>query len=128
MEYDLYKTKDPYEFEDIVCDVCTKKFRRYFQKFGRLGQNQFGIDIISDGTGEIICVQCKNYKISVKEIDDIINKAMQFTQPISKFIIATGSLRDTKLQEQILNVNHRDDINFEVYIMFYHKQLQNTYD
>ena len=74
IEYDLQKTKDSYEFENIVCDVCIKKFERDFQRFGRLGQNQYGIDIISDVKGKLICVQCKNYVISPKEIDNIIDK------------------------------------------------------
>ena len=119
IEYNLHKTKDPYEFEDIVCDVCIKKFGRVFQRFGRLGQNQFGIDIISDTQGELICIQCKNYTISSKEIDDIIDKAMQFTQPISKFIIATNSLRDARLQEKVIERNNKKDLKFEVCIMFW---------
>lgn len=119
IEYNLHKTNDPYEFENIVCDVCIKKFERDFQKFGRLGQNQFGIDIISDAQGELICVQCKNYTISSNEINGIIDRVMQFTQPISKFIIATNSSRDTKLQEKIIKENNRGDLNFEVCIMFW---------
>lgn len=119
IEYNLYRTKDSYEFEDIVCDVCIKKFERDFQRFGRLGQYQFGIDVISDAQGELICVQCKNYTISPKEIDDIINKALQFTQPMSKFIIATNSSRDVKLQEKVIKENNRRDLNFEVCIMFW---------
>lgn len=43
---------------------------------------------------------------------------MQFSKLISQFIITTKFSRGTKLQEQILKVNHRDDLNFEVCIMF----------
>ena len=57
--------------------------------------------------------------ISPKEIDNIIDKAMQFTQSISKFIIATNSSRDTKLQEKVITENNRVDLNFEVCIIFW---------
>lgn len=119
IEYNLHKTKDPYEFEDIVCDACIKKFKRDFQKFGRLGQNQAGIDIVSDEQGERICVQCKNFAISTKEISGIIGRAMQFPHPIAKFIIATNSSRDAKLQEKVMMENSRRDLDFEVCIMFW---------
>lgn len=31
IEYDLQKTKDSYEFEDIVCDVCIKSLKEIFK-------------------------------------------------------------------------------------------------
>lgn len=119
IEYNLYITKDAYEFENIVCDVCIKKFRRNFQRFGKTGQNQLGVDITSVDRQDLICVQCKNYAISPKEINTIIDKVMQFDHPISEFIIAIGAYQDTKLQEKIIEVNCRDNLKFRVYIMFW---------
>lgn len=121
IEYNLHKTKNAYEFEEIVCDVCIKKYGRAFQRFGSQGQKQFGVDIISVDQGELVCVQCKNYAISSKEINDIIDEATQFNHPISQFIIATNGSRNTKLQEQILNKNYRGNLDFEVGIMFWNE-------
>lgn len=135
-EMELPKTKDAAEFEDIVCDICMKRFNIEFQRYGRSGQSQSGVDIISVDKKKPICVQCKNYKIPLKQIDDIINKVKCFDIPISKFIIATSSFRDTKLQKYILEINQRDDLDFVVCIMFWeeiskivfeHKDLLSKY-
>lgn len=119
IEYELFRTKDSNEFENIVCDVCIKRFGRDFQRYGRNGQKQFGIDIITVDSKESICVQCKNYVISEKDIRTIIDKAMQFNYPISKFIIATNSSRDMKLQDYVIEMYQQYNINFDISIMFW---------
>lgn len=45
------------EFESIVCDYFTHTFKIPFQKWGRPGQAQYGIDLLGGNIG----VQCKNY-------------------------------------------------------------------
>lgn len=119
LDYNLPKTKNSSEFEGMVCDVCKIKFGGDFQRFGRLGQSQCGIDIISMDLEELICIQCKNYDITLSHINKIISEAMNFTLPISKFIIATSSFRDTKLQEYVLKINQEKDYKFVVYIIFW---------
>lgn len=84
-EYNLPPTKDPGEFEDMVCDVCIKRFGRGFQRYGRSGQRQSGIDIISTGAEKLIGIQCKNYELSAKEIENIIEEARKFKQPMAEF-------------------------------------------
>lgn len=118
-EYVLHKTKDANEFEDMVCDVCIKRFGRDFQRYGRNGQKQLGVDIISVDSKELICVQCKNYVIIKNDIRTIIDKVMQFNNPISKFIIATSSSRDANLQNYIIEMCQEYNINFDVGIMFW---------
>lgn len=118
-EYVLHETKDANEFEDMVCDVCIKRFGRDFQRYGRNGQKQLGVDIISVDSKELICVQCKNYVIIKRDIRTIIDKVMQFNNPISKFIIATSSSRDANLQNYIIEMCQEYNINFDVRIMFW---------
>lgn len=114
-------TKDASEFEDIVCDVCKKKYKKEFQKYGRSGQKQNGIDIISIGIKKIICIQCKNCKISKKDIVKMINDVKECGLRISKFIIATNMFRDVKLQKFITEINNcnTENINFGICIIFW---------
>ncbi|MBD5534581.1 MAG: hypothetical protein HDQ99_02755 [Lachnospiraceae bacterium] len=127
LEVVLPRTKDANEFEDMVCDVCRKKYKKEFQRYGRTGQKQDGIDIISVGVKKIICVQCKNYKISKKDIKDIIREVKGCKLPISKFIIATSTSRDTELQNFITEINNSctGDLNFKIYIMFWEEIANN---
>lgn len=121
LEYNLPKTQNPSEFEDMVCDICIRRYGRGFQRYGRLGQKQSGIDIISTGQEKLICVQCKNYALSVKEVEQIIEKAKSFKQPIAELIIAIGSSRDVKLQEHIIMINQGDKEkpNFTISTLFW---------
>ncbi len=130
----LPKTRDASEFEDMICDVCTKKYKREFQRYGRSGQKQNGIDIISDEK-EMICVQCKNFKLSIKIVEKIINDAENFTFSFKEFIIATSSPRDNKLQDYVEEINN-NKYRFIIKIMFWdeittivvsHKKLYKKY-
>lgn len=127
LEIVLPRTKDANEFEDMVCDVCRKKYKKEFQRYGRTGQKQDGIDIISVGIKKIICVQCKNYKISKKDIVDMIRDVKGCKLSISKFIIATNTLRDTELQNFIIEINNSyiGDFDFKIYIMFWEEITSN---
>lgn len=120
-EYNLPKTKNPDEFEDMVCDICIKRFGRDFQRYGRSGQRQSGIDIISTGSDSLICIQCKNYALSVREVGKIVEEAKGFGHPMTELIIATGSSRDVKLQEYIIRINQGDMENpgFTVSVLFW---------
>ena len=121
LEYNLPKTQNPSEFEDMVCDICIRRYGRGFQRYGRLGQKQSGIDIISTGQEKLIGVQCKNYALSVKEVERIVEEAKRFKQPMAEFIIATSSPRDVKLQEHIIMINQGDKEkpNFTISIIFW---------
>jgi len=91
-EFNLQKTNDAVEFEDMVCDVCTIKFGLVFQKYGRSGQKQYGIDIHSVGQKELICIQCKNYAITQKDIDNIIDEAI---------VVLKSNKKAKKLQKNV---------------------------
>lgn len=117
-EMKLPQTKNAAEFEDIVCDVCTKKYKREFQKNGRPGQKQYGVDILCDGEDRI-CIQCKNYILKKKDLEEIINEIKEFDISFSKFIIATSSSRDATLQSVIQKINDEKKLKFIVDIMFW---------
>ena len=89
------------EFESIVCDVFTSMFGIQFQKWGRKGQKQEGIDLI----GENIGVQCKNYqtaKLTTSLIEADIQKAEQLMPPLSRLYIVTTASRDVTIQKYIM--------------------------
>lgn len=102
LQYKLQMTDNWDEFEDIVTD-CMKMKYGYAQKYGRSGQKQNGIDILaSTSDNKYIGVQCKNYVIGEKDIDNIIKELDGITIPIQKFVIAIGAKRDNKIQEYII--------------------------
>ena len=108
------------EFEMMCCDIMERYFTDGFQDqlfpnatpfyhlYGRNGQNQHGIDIISrkpvDERGYCV-VQCKNYfaqssgKPLVNQVRKDIDSIYEHTIPVSKIIIMTSLHRDTFLQD-----------------------------
>ena len=94
------KPRDWATFEDIVCDVFTRKFCNYnFQRYGRSGQAQSGIDIAGPTENGLLGIQCKHHPagiIEIAEIDDEIAKAESFTPVLNEFIIVTSADRDVK--------------------------------
>lgn len=113
------KTTDANEFEDMVCDVSKVLYKREFQKYGRKGQKQSGVDIISTDSEELIAIQCKNYKITPNDICKMIKDTNGFQGAISELIIATSTDRDTKVQDCIRELNQNGEFGFHVSIMFW---------
>lgn len=105
------KPRDWATFEDIVCDVFSRKYNNYnFQRFGRSGQSQSGIDIAGPTEGKILGIQCKHHpdgNIETSEIDDEITKSESFSPPLSEYIIATSADRDTKAHKHVLEVSSK---------------------
>lgn len=90
--------KDEYEFEQMTADVLTLKYNTPFRPFGRRGQKQYGIDILSTENPNIVA-QCKNYTLTHQDIDKIVtNFEFEFSQNIKEFVIATSMRCDTNLQ------------------------------
>jgi len=125
------------DFEDMVLDVAKVTIADNFDKYGRAGQQQYGVDIYGhDKNWSCVGIQCKhkrqydcngsvvgyNTTITTNDIDDELQMAMQFTPKLTKFIIATTSLRDIKLQNHANYLNqHRDANGFIVEIWFWEK-------
>lgn len=90
------------EFESIVCHYFSNRFLQEFQKYGRQGQNQNGIDLIWNNIG----VQCKNYRITElteAKLEVDISRAEGITPPLTHLFIVTTAPRDVKIQNYINN-------------------------
>lgn len=73
--YPLNPPADPKEYEKIIRDYCEKTFGGNVYLFGRSGQRQYGVDVVSEHLSKRTGVQCKDYGdtiIKEKDIDDMI--------------------------------------------------------
>lgn len=102
------------EFENMVLQFFNHKFNTIFQKYGRPGQKQFGIDLICNN----IVVQCKNYYNTVLSIDMINTdfcSAIEHFPTIKEYYVVTTAPRDTKIQDHIRKMNNEYSITIEIY-------------
>lgn len=110
LQYKLPMTTDSDEFEDMVVDYFRENYN-FVERYGRRGQKQNGIDIIihhnnSYGLQSFIAVQCKNYPLKIRELEEVINLATagisRLDLSFSTIVIAMAAPRDTKIQDYIL--------------------------
>lgn len=113
------------EFEDICLSAIKIKYDSVnFNRYGRSGQKQDGVDIFGiDTLGCSIGVQCKNTLkvLTEKLIDKEISEAESFTPPLSILYIATSRPPDVHVQRFIQEVS-RERVargNFAVGILFW---------
>lgn len=103
------KPRDREMLEDMISDLFSYELgNSNFQRYGRNGQSQDGVDVAGMVDGDVIGIQCKNHPdkiISTSEIDKEIKKSKKFKPSLSKLIIATSSLRDTKAHRHVLKIN-----------------------
>lgn len=124
------KPKEWNTFEDVVCDVFSRKFDNHnFQRYGRSGQRQFGVDIAGPTIKGLLGIQCKHHpdgNISLSEIDDEIAKSESFLPQLGEFIIATSADRDATAHGHVLQVSEARKANgkYPVGIKFW----QDIYD
>lgn len=121
----LPKSESPEEFESLCKDVLIKTYKNEirFERYGRKGQGQNGIDIYGEISSEYIVAQCKNYlgikaaKTLTKKIDKDLNmsKKLPFYNKIKKFIIMTSMDIDTDIQNYIESKKHEVDFKLEVW-------------
>jgi hypothetical protein len=124
---ELPKPKSWDEFEDIVWEIYTRKWKDpHAQRYGRSGQAQNGVDIYGQKniSKNYVAIQCKRYgekKLSVQRIVAELEKADSFPSPISEYLIATTESRDAKIQDfiRILNDERKSENKFTVYIVFW---------
>lgn len=126
-QYNLPSPMNEDEFEDMVEDYFKIKYTNT-QRYGRKGQKQYGLDITytDKSSQKLIGIQCKKYaSLSTSDVDSIINAVGNFyirvndncTLEISTLIIATTALRDTKIQNYILQ--KRQELNRDIEIIFW---------
>ena len=115
-DYQWKPLTDEKKFEDLVNDLCSKKYGLEFQIYGRKGQKQYGIDgsaLTKDN--KHILHQCKNKMISrtdksiqselLKDLENETNAMIkEFIEgkgyTLDKFIFANSFKRDTKIQNR----------------------------
>lgn len=103
--YPLNPPADSKEYEKIIRDYCEKTFGENVFLFGRSGQRQYGVDIVSKYSSKIIGVQCKDYGDTVikeKNIDDMISLAETFEPTLDLFIIAIAQKTDANIQRYVM--------------------------
>ncbi len=119
------KPRDWNAFEDIVCDVFSRKYGRYnLQRYGRNGQRQNGVDIaglVSDG---VLGIQCKHHPLGNIEEDEIekeIQRSEAFRPNLSKYVLATSADRDVKVHSFVLETSEQriQDGTYPVEIVFW---------
>jgi hypothetical protein len=112
------------DFQIFIKDLLTEKYDGGFDIYGRNGQSQDGIDIL--GTfpqSNIIGVQCKRLdsKFTLDIIKDEVEKTDKSELTLTKYIFATTSQRDTKIQNEIIRFNseRQNSSLFEIEIWFW---------
>lgn len=98
-------------FEDLVRDIYAREYEnRNFQRYGRRGQKQFGVDSAGFSAEKLIGVQCKNHpedRITTKEIDDEVTKSESFTPTLHEYIIATSADRDAEATKYVFRISQK---------------------
>ena len=123
-DYQWNELTDEKKFEELVNDLCSKKYGIEFQIYGRKGQKQYGIDGFAlTQDNKHILYQCKNKDTSrasttiqselLKDLEtetsamikEFIEKKVYI---IDRFIFVNSFKRDTKLQNKAteLSVTH----------------------
>lgn len=108
MKYSFQKLKNWQDFELLCKDAMNKKLSLDFLQFGRPGQKQKGIDFYAvDYSNNVkIAIQCKKTdKLTMKQIEEDIEKIKNLTIPIKMLYFMTSSNRDSILQEQTASNN-----------------------
>jgi hypothetical protein len=109
--YVFPKPRDRETLEDMVSDIFSYEYgNSNFQRYGRSGQAQDGVDVAGVVNTDVIGIQCKNHPdkiISTTEIDAEIKKSEGFQPTLAKLIIATSSKRDTKAHKHVLSVSKK---------------------
>lgn len=114
----LPKTKSAEEFEAMCADVLYSMYKIEFSVYGKKGQKQNGIDLVSQ-TGHIVA-QCKNYYLTSydkfkKQIQEDILLANNLPFEVHTFIVMTSLEANAKIQDYIL----ANKMKFEIKIMFW---------
>lgn len=91
------------EFEKMVNAAAQIKWQRtHFQRYGRPGQQQNGVDTYGHaGAYAGIAIQCKNscHSLPFRVVQTEVEKAMEFPHRITSLFIATTQANDKSLQD-----------------------------
>ncbi|HMR81577.1 MAG TPA: hypothetical protein PKE30_00495 [Niabella sp.] len=129
-----YPPRNWQDFENLILDITKYRIEGDFDKYGREGQSQDGVDIWGrDKKYNSVGVQCKYKKRTTASskkltteitnviIDNEISNAEAFVTAIDKFIVSTTMFRDTKIQDHLIsiNANRKQQSKFLVEVWFW---------
>ena len=126
MEKGLRKPTNWQDFESLCKKLWGEiwEIQNKIKKNGRLGQEQSGVDVYGIPKNEVAYwgIQCKGKddysqaKLSTKEIDEEIIKALTFKPELSVFIIATTANKDSGIEEyiRVKDIESRNNGHFEI--------------
>jgi len=130
-DYQWKPLTDEKNFEDLVNDLCSKKYGLEFQIYGRKGQKQYGIDgsaLTKDN--KHILHQCKNKMRSKRDsniqkelLNDLKNETKAMVEEfidkkgytLDRFIFANSFKRDTKLQDKASELSQTHSITVVIW-------------
>lgn len=118
LEAEFMKPEGGPAFERLMQKICGVLYKTTFYLYGRNGQEQYGIDLYTNGYR--ICVQCKNYSNNktnyeklLKEMEKNFNNAVEhFKGKMEEYILATTLEQDTKVQELADELEQRTNIKY----------------
>lgn len=118
----------PPENEADFETFCLAVFREYLpardlQKYARRGQGQQGVDLLGHLQRDELCgIQCKlrnaDQTLAENDVTAEVEKAKEFSPPLSKYIIATTARRDPKIQRLAVGITrlHLEQGLFSVHV------------
>lgn len=113
------------EFEKIVNASVQIRWRgTFFQRYGRPGQQQDGVDSYANSGPEVrIAIQCKNtcHTIPLAVVKQEIDKAEKFKHPIKLLYVATSQPNDRSIQDSVWTLSRERESQgkFGVSLLFW---------
>jgi hypothetical protein len=115
------------QFEELCADTFAADWSDpALQRYGRAGQAQHGVDIVSrHGNRWPVGLQCRKKSqwpvasLSVSEVDEAVKDARAFSPPLKSFYILTTAPDDAKVQEHArqITVRHQAQGLFDVNVV-----------
>lgn len=122
------------DFESLCLDLWKEIWQDPgARKNGRSGQAQAGVDVFGEYQGRQMGVQCKqksgllHTRVTIKELDDEVEKALKFKPPLHTFILATSGPADEKVQERARILSQAQDPPFKVEVWSWEKIWHELY-
>ncbi|MBB5392776.1 MULTISPECIES: hypothetical protein [unclassified Herbaspirillum] len=114
---DYLRPKDWQHFERLCRALLSEVFGEQFQRWGRGGQRQNGLDaILMRRDGRTIGLQCKGRstalgrKLTKSDVDDALKSIETLPVPIHEMIILTTASDDISLHEYVIDISQKRSV------------------
>jgi len=120
--YQIPPVADWQTFENLCRDIWAYEWGDInTQKNGRSGQPQNGVDVYGNCNNKLHAIQCKGKDntynangVTLKELQEEVEKAKNFTPPISNFLLATTAPNDATIQQHARELSQSYSFNISV--------------